>query len=157
MRQYIKKQEHTQLEGCLGIPRAIFFNHSFWPWSTTLALSKITLSHLQAFQLKISPFLNGKMAIPQQSIPPSLVVPSFSFFFLSPISSPPPATQISLFLFLFVSSSTSHPRLSCYPSHLPPESSPLESRQRDSKKIIIIPKSLSLLGWGGSTVCLCLV
>ena len=69
-----------------------------------------------------------------------------------------PATHISFFSsFLFVSSSTSHPRLSCYPSHLPPESSPLESRQRDSKKIIIIPKSLSLLGWGGSTVCLCLV
>ena len=37
---------------------------------------------------------------------------------------------------------------SCHPSHLPPESSSLESGQRNSKKIIIIPQKTPPLGGG---------
>ena len=43
MRQYIEKLIHTQFEGCLGIPRATFFNLSFWQWINTLTPRKKTL------------------------------------------------------------------------------------------------------------------
>ena len=54
------------------------------------------------------------------------------------------------FLPLFVSSFASQPSSATHPI-CRPQSSPLESRQRNSKKIIIIPRKPQLLGWGGST------
>ena len=92
MQQDIKKQEHTQLEGCLGIPRAIFFNHSFWPWSTTLTLSKIP------------PSLNGKKWLSPSHGSFTLLQLAFFFFslfFLSLLLQISPFFSCSSFLPLF--------------------------------------------------------
>ena len=88
-------------------------------------------------------------------LPGSLLFPPFGSS--SHLLSAPRLCRYPLPFFSFLSSFHSSVPLflskplptSCHPSHLPPESSPLESGQRNSKKIIIIPQKTPLLGLGG--------